>query len=69
MTPVQVFSCEFCEFFKGTYLVEYLRTAASDRGFFSRTVSKPSKKNLRSLNASDIYCSYCDSEGKLATAV
>ena len=33
-----VFSCEFCEFFKNTYLVEHLRKAASNRGFFSRTV-------------------------------
>ena len=31
-TPAQVFYCEFCEFFKNTYLVEHLRTAASRNG-------------------------------------
>ena len=29
-TPAQVFSSEFCEFFKNTYFVEHLQTAASD---------------------------------------
>ena len=28
-TPNQVFSCEYCEIFKNTYVEEYLRTAAS----------------------------------------
>ena len=27
---VQVFSCEFCEFSKNTFLTEFLRAAASD---------------------------------------
>ena len=35
--------CEFCEFYKDTYRVEHLRTAAFDFGFFSRTVLKLSK--------------------------
>ena len=32
MTPAKVFSCEFCDVFKNTYFVEYLRTAASESG-------------------------------------
>ena len=30
MTPVKVFSCEFCEVFRNTYFVEYLQTVASE---------------------------------------
>ena len=29
LTPTQVFSCEYCEIFKNTYLEEHLRSAAS----------------------------------------
>ena len=29
-TPVQVLYCEFCKIFKNTYIVNYLRTAASN---------------------------------------
>ena len=29
-TPVQVFSCEFCEIFKNTYFVENLRAAVPE---------------------------------------
>ena len=28
-TPTQVFSCDYCEFFKNTYFEEHLRRAAS----------------------------------------
>ena len=31
-TVAQVFSCEFCEIFKNTYLKEHMRTAASIQG-------------------------------------
>ena len=40
VTPALLFSCKF---FKNIYVVEHLRTAASDRRFFSRSVSKISK--------------------------
>ena len=29
-TPTQVFSCEFCEIFQNTYLIEHIRTATYD---------------------------------------
>ena len=29
-TSAQVFSCEFCEFFKNTYFVEHLQTAGCE---------------------------------------
>ena len=29
-TPTQVLSCEFCQFFKSAFFVEYIGTAASD---------------------------------------
>ena len=31
VTPVLVLSCEFCEIFKSTYLVEHLQTAEAIR--------------------------------------
>ena len=40
-----MFPSKFGESFKGTYLVEHLRTA-SDRGFFTRRVSKNFKSNI-----------------------
>ena len=48
VTPVLLFSSEFCRFFKDTYLVENLRTVTSDRGYFSRSVWGNSKKYIRS---------------------
>ena len=48
VTPVLLFSSEFCRFFKDTYLVENLRTVTSDRGYFSRSVWGNSKKYVRS---------------------
>ena len=42
--PTQVFSCEFCEIFKSTYFLEYLRTAAfettSNKGCFKKNLEK-----------------------------
>ena len=48
VTPVLLFSSEFCRFFKDTYLVENLRTVTSDHGYFSRSVWGNSKKYIRS---------------------
>ena len=48
VTPVLLFSSEFCRFFEDTYLVENLRTVTSDRGYFSRSVWGNSKKYGRS---------------------
>ena len=48
VTPVLLFSSEFCRFFKDTYLVENLRTVTSDHGYFSRSVWGNSKKYVRS---------------------
>ena len=31
MTLTQIFSCEFCKIFKGTYFVKHLRTSSSER--------------------------------------
>ena len=43
-----MFPSKFGESFKGTYLVEHLRTA-SDRGFFTRRVSKIFKSNINNF--------------------
>ena len=43
-----MFPSKFGESFKGTYLVEHLRTA-SDRGFFTRRVSKIFKSNINKV--------------------
>ena len=40
MTPAEVFSCKFWEFIWDTFLVEHLRTAASNREFFLETFRK-----------------------------
>ena len=38
VTPVLLFSSEFCRFFKDVYLLENLRMVTSDRGSFSKSV-------------------------------
>ena len=43
VTPVLLFSSEFCRFFKDIYLVENLRMVTSDRGSFSKSVQGHSK--------------------------
>ena len=48
VTPVLLFSSEFCRFFKDTYHVENLRTVTSEREYFSRSVWGNSKKYVRS---------------------
>ena len=48
VTPVLLFSSEFCRFFKDTYLVENLRTVTFDHGYFSRSVWRNSKKYIGS---------------------
>ena len=39
-TLTQVFSCEFCEIFKNTFLAEHLRTTASPRTFQTFQIKK-----------------------------
>ena len=48
MTPTQVFSCEFCEFFKNNFYTEHLC------GITSVSVSLRAKYSLHSINTSVI---------------
>ena len=43
VTPVLLFSSEFCRFFEDTYLAEKLRTVTSDRGYFSEVFGEIQK--------------------------
>ena len=54
-TQAQVFSCEFCEIFKNTYLTEHLRTTASDDHSTDHSpVTKAVAQNQRSSNGTTL---------------
>ena len=53
MIPALVFSCENCEFFQDTYLVEHLKSAAYAWIF----------KSTNEKNVSGIYCPYKRKKG------